>query len=558
MICCAATMGFYVRKSVRAGPFRFNLSKSGLGVSAGVPGFRVGTGPRGNYVHAGRNGVYYRASLGPSRAQHRSPQAAAGRVPAHAAPPLIAEVLLEDATGASATELVPTGPGDLVEQLNEASRRVPLSPFLLAAMFAALVAKPAVGGVVFIVALPVLVWLWLRDRARRKVVAFFDVNDDVAVWFQRVVDALASAGRVSNIWRINASGRVTTTYQQKVNAGASTLINRAGVRLGSAGPKILATNITVPTISCGRRALHFLPDRVLVSDGRRFSDVAYSALRVSASPTRFIETDRVPRDSRQVDTTWRFVNKGGGPDRRFNNNRKLPIMLYGRLELASPTGLHWTLDVSQPDVASIVAAAVAAAPRSLDKTSADATAAPTGEPRRPVGPNQTATRLAAPRTATLGPPGSSNDRLSGLASTIVRSNPDLPAESISSLTAEPQTYPVCVTLSEILPQDEVVACIAAGQDRAGQPMALAITSRRILLMNPTLPSKRIELALDDVTGAHRESPNRPGAPIVRLHLTSNAADLSIDVQPGTAGAVWPLIQGQFDRARRQAPLADLR
>lgn len=80
--------------------------------------------------------------------------------------------------------------------------------------------------------------------------AFFDVNDDVAVWFQRVVDALASAGRVSNVWRINASGRVTTTYQQKVNAGASTLINRADVRLGNAGPKILATNITVPTISC--------------------------------------------------------------------------------------------------------------------------------------------------------------------------------------------------------------------------------------------------------------------------------------------------------------------
>ena len=51
-------MGFYIRKSIKAGPFRFNLSKSGLGVSAGIPGFRVGTGPRGNYVHMGRNGIY--------------------------------------------------------------------------------------------------------------------------------------------------------------------------------------------------------------------------------------------------------------------------------------------------------------------------------------------------------------------------------------------------------------------------------------------------------------------------------------------------------------------
>jgi hypothetical protein len=57
-------MGFYVRKRLRAGPFRFNLSKSGLGVSAGVPGFRVGTGPRGNYVHVGKGGV---SSVVPAR-----------------------------------------------------------------------------------------------------------------------------------------------------------------------------------------------------------------------------------------------------------------------------------------------------------------------------------------------------------------------------------------------------------------------------------------------------------------------------------------------------------
>ena len=37
-------MGFYIRKSVKAGPFRFNLSKSGLGVSTGVPGFRIERG----------------------------------------------------------------------------------------------------------------------------------------------------------------------------------------------------------------------------------------------------------------------------------------------------------------------------------------------------------------------------------------------------------------------------------------------------------------------------------------------------------------------------------
>jgi len=64
-------MGFYIRKSFRAGPVRLNLSKSGLGVSAGVKGLRVGSGPRGSYIHAGRGGLYYRKKLG-SNTKYRS------------------------------------------------------------------------------------------------------------------------------------------------------------------------------------------------------------------------------------------------------------------------------------------------------------------------------------------------------------------------------------------------------------------------------------------------------------------------------------------------------
>jgi hypothetical protein len=65
-------MGMYIRKAIRVGPIRFNLSKSGVGISAGVKGLRIGTGPRGNYIHAGRHGLYYRQSL-----NTRNPETAA-------------------------------------------------------------------------------------------------------------------------------------------------------------------------------------------------------------------------------------------------------------------------------------------------------------------------------------------------------------------------------------------------------------------------------------------------------------------------------------------------
>jgi len=40
-------MGWSYRKSVRVGPFRVNLSKSGVGYSVGAGGFRVGQSAKG-------------------------------------------------------------------------------------------------------------------------------------------------------------------------------------------------------------------------------------------------------------------------------------------------------------------------------------------------------------------------------------------------------------------------------------------------------------------------------------------------------------------------------
>ena len=65
-------MGWYLRKSLKLGPLRFNLSKSGIGASVGVKGLRVGTGPKGSYLHGGRGGLYFREQLGEESREIRS------------------------------------------------------------------------------------------------------------------------------------------------------------------------------------------------------------------------------------------------------------------------------------------------------------------------------------------------------------------------------------------------------------------------------------------------------------------------------------------------------
>jgi hypothetical protein len=58
-------MGWFLRKSVRVGPLRLNLSKRGIGASVEVKGARIGVDAAGKpYAAGGRYGLYFRERLG--------------------------------------------------------------------------------------------------------------------------------------------------------------------------------------------------------------------------------------------------------------------------------------------------------------------------------------------------------------------------------------------------------------------------------------------------------------------------------------------------------------
>jgi hypothetical protein len=107
----------------------------------------------------------------------------------------------------------------------------------------------------------------------------------------------------------------------------------------------------VPTIKARGHYLIFLPDRVLVKSGSRWSDVEYSHLTVKVSQSRFIEGKTQPRDGTKVDERWQYANVKGGPDKRFKNNGRLPVMLYDEVSLTSDTGMSWIIQLSRHDPA---------------------------------------------------------------------------------------------------------------------------------------------------------------------------------------------------------------
>lgn len=359
-------MPFYIRKSVSAGPFRFNLSTGGVGVSVGVKGLRLGTGPRGHYVHAGRGGLYYRASLGGgSDATKKSTQRPAAtpvdRPPIQARDPNVEMVRV---SSASTLDMTDERYSVLLEELNSKQNAISSMAVLGGiAAFIGLIAALAAGieGAAFgavLVAIALFVGS-RRDAHQRSAVVLYDLESEAADAYEELTKAFDRLAASSMKWHIDAGGEVRDLHTWKRNAGATTILDKRPTEFGYSLPRVLKTNVTPPSMRVGKETLYWLPDVVLVVESDKVGAVSYDMLQVKWQDSRFIEEQELPSDAQVVGQTWKHPNKNGGPDRRFSDNRQLPICLYETIHLSSRNGLNELLQVSTNGRAEQLAAAVA-------------------------------------------------------------------------------------------------------------------------------------------------------------------------------------------------------
>lgn len=83
-----------------------------------------------------------------------------------------------------------------------------------------------------------------------------------------------------------------------------------------------------------------MPDVLFVISGTKLGVFKYSDVAVSYEHSRFITEGRIPRDAKVIGTTWQYVNRDGTMDKRFNNNREIPICRFSQLKISSPLGLN--------------------------------------------------------------------------------------------------------------------------------------------------------------------------------------------------------------------------
>jgi hypothetical protein len=200
--------------------------------------------------------------------------------------------------------------------------------------------------------------LCAREARLRVVTLEYRLTDHARATFVSLIEGFNHLAGCSAVWVKDQGQHLVTDHDRKVNAGAAELVKVTRIGVGDGAPKWLQTNVPVPTMRIHDTTLHLFPDFVLVKDAAGLGALDYQDLSVTWGTTRMVE-EVAPSDAQVVDTTWKFANKHGGPDKRFNNNRELPVCLYGTLRLTASGNRHLALlQTSKVDAAKAVGEAL--------------------------------------------------------------------------------------------------------------------------------------------------------------------------------------------------------
>lgn len=337
-------MGFRYRKSINlGGGFRINLSKSGIGYSWGVKGYRVTKTAKGttrrtasipgtgiSYVHetgknnrgsSGRGNSAYQQPVQPIDNNHYDTQNIVNNV---------------------ATAMVSEG---LEDMLASASKAIKLNKLSTVGLWITVILGFGFPVIFFFAAAFLAMKIYVKTKG--SIDLDYSIDDDQQAVVDERMNPMIKITECAKVWRIMQTSKV---IDRKYASGASNTVNRTACKATTKAPFPFKANLQVASFKAGKETLLFLPDKLFILQGSKIGALNYSDIDSNAHTTRFIESEGVPRDSQVVGQTWKYVNKSGGPDRRFKDNRQYPICLYGELELASTSGLNTVIMYSNPTI----------------------------------------------------------------------------------------------------------------------------------------------------------------------------------------------------------------
>lgn len=158
--------------------------------------------------------------------------------------------------------------------------------------------------------------------------------DECTHYFQELMQSSAM------IWDLT-SRQDTDKYRQRTVADES--VDRKPIN--SREHKILefiksdVDNLYIPNVN-GADLYVYPTFIVLFKNYKEFGIHDLQQINVSVTAQGFHEEQKVPADAVVVGETYKYTNKSGQPDKRFQNNYAIPVVKYGSLSFRSEAGIN--------------------------------------------------------------------------------------------------------------------------------------------------------------------------------------------------------------------------
>jgi len=166
---------------------------------------------------------------------------------------------------------------------------------------------------------------------------FYELNDGMTQVFNRLMKAATALAESPGRYFDIVEYQLETWDLRKRHAGAGGLIERQYLGISNCQPIRERLNVSVPAFHEAHRNVYFLPDAIAIKSGESATSYRYSEVKVRVLDKQFV-TMSVPHGVTPVGYTWQYVNKNGGPDRRFNDNFQIPIIDVTELDFHFPDG----------------------------------------------------------------------------------------------------------------------------------------------------------------------------------------------------------------------------
>ena len=168
-----------------------------------------------------------------------------------------------------------------------------------------------------------------------------NLDEEVASRFSSVREALEGLASSERLWRLPDSARLPKAGEVAPSP------ERKPARVGLLPTPGIRVDMPIWGIAAGDESIFFFPEGALIYVDDHYDPLPYKSLEVAFSSGRFFEDEDLPDDATVVEHTWRFSREDGSPDPRYkNDNVEIPVVLYGLLEIITPSLPKVRLEVS--------------------------------------------------------------------------------------------------------------------------------------------------------------------------------------------------------------------